>query len=105
MTLQVPVQNANFIMQLSEDPNLPYSRSRHRKINEQALQENDETFALIDQHIARLVTRDKPSPFKDLIKKAGGLSGTKNDTHFKVGELVSQNKPSQTSSKEALLPN
>ena len=86
MTLQIPIQKSAFIMQLADDPKVPYSRARIRKINEQTLQENDETYALIDQHIARMATREKPPAYKDLFRKGG--------MYFKVGELVQSNRQS-----------
>lgn len=75
MTLKIPAEKQAFLMQLSEDPRVPYSRSRVKEINAMTLQNQDETFAMINNHVSHLKIRDKSTvKYKDLLRRA-----TKND--------------------------
>ena len=38
-------------------------------MNSDTLSLNDETYALIDKHVARISSREKPSPLKDMQRK------------------------------------
>ena len=50
---------------------MPYSRDRNKQINEVILCENDETYALIEQHVGRLRERERSSKLREFLKKVG----------------------------------